>query len=634
MHLYPASFQTLSRRQLYLVALVCLCLMAARADAAPMPCKSGTLHPVELTDDLITSVGCSIEIQRVARGVTSLAEARKRYAEVGFTPLQAEDFAFGLMRDAFWLTFDVHNPQSNALSVVIDTNRPFLRDLRMWVARDGETTPILVENSARPFTARPSARRLLVTPALPVQPGETLRIWAYAAFDGPATLPISIYPSTMAGEVALRQDAALTVFLSVAVVIFVVVLGFAIALHSTTALFYAAFFAGVLAYNAQLSGMLFKYVWPGSPVWNAVASHHIGLIAVLFALLFAWSFSQTGKARPYLRWAIFGLGSLCIGLMIAPAFLPLVTVKAFAGPIVLGFLAIQLWAATASMVDRIPGRVFFFAGTVILFLYLGAFTVSSQIEAVLGTVGGEYLLRFGQLFDGIVFCLAVFRQTSVLRTREVDARILSAQMASQMASIKHDLRQPLLSIRAAIDRLGQDSGAVDTQTRETLADSLSHLYALVEKRAGTSMHTPEPELQGVPLGSMLDNVAFMFAEDAVAKGITLNVVKTRLMAQADAVDLFRVLTNLVSNAIRHSNSDRIVTGVRRRGSHLSLHVVDRGDGLAPDATGAGTLPDSEGLGLGIVREICARNGWDLLLESTSQQGTHVQIGNIPLVSAQ
>ena len=200
-----------------------------------------------------------------------------------------------------------------------------------------------------------------------------------------------------------------------------------------------------------------------------------------------------------------------------------------------------------------------------------------------------------------------------------------------MASIKHDLRQPLLSLRAAIDRLGQDSGAVDPETKKSLADSLSHLYELVEKRAGAGVDIPEPEPHGVRLGALLDNVSFMFAEDATAKGITLEMVNTSLAARADPVDLFRVLTNLVSNAIRHSNSSRVVAGVRRRGSHLCLHVADRGDGFTPGATGTGTSPDSEGLGLNIVREICARNGWDLALESTSQRGTHVQICGIPLI---
>ena len=113
------SFRLPNGLRHYLAALAALCLLTARVEAMPPACDAAALQPVKVTDEITTSVGCAIEIDRVARGTTSLAEARSRYADGLYTPLGAKHFAFGLVPHAFWLTFDIHNPQSNPLSIVI-----------------------------------------------------------------------------------------------------------------------------------------------------------------------------------------------------------------------------------------------------------------------------------------------------------------------------------------------------------------------------------------------------------------------------------------------------------------------------------------------------------------------------------
>ena len=43
-----------------------------------------------------------------------------------------------------------------------------------------------------------------------------------------------------------------------------------------------------------------------------------------------------------------------------------------------------------------------------------------------------------------------------------------------------------------------------------------------------------------------------------------------------------IITNLVSNAIKHSHDGRILLGLRRRKQGLSIQVIDTGKGMSAD----------------------------------------------------
>ncbi|MEM8936965.1 MAG: HAMP domain-containing sensor histidine kinase, partial [Pseudomonadota bacterium] len=50
----------------------------------------------------------------------------------------------------------------------------------------------------------------------------------------------------------------------------------------------------------------------------------------------------------------------------------------------------------------------------------------------------------------------------------------------------------------------------------------------------------------------------------------------------DPVILRRMVQNLISNAIRHSEGTRVLLGVRRRATGVSIEVYDNGKGIPKD----------------------------------------------------
>jgi len=615
---------------IWLVAVLYWFLLAAPG----LACPPSEPRPVVVSDDVVTSIGCSISILELPRGAPSLAAARAVFDSGGFRPLGQEDFARGLVPDAFWLTFEIQSAGETQKDIRVDLGRPYEHDIRIWsVSADGMPRLVLQEGTDRPFHDRSPANRMIASEALSLAPGGMMRIWVYAAFDGPATLPISIHPVAMTEEVSLRRDFPLLVFVSVSATLLIVITAFAVTLRSRAGLCYAGFFACVLAYNAQLSGLLFAHVWPSLPGWNAMASHPIGLAAIVFALLFAREFTRTGRERPVLLWTIRILIALSIGFMLAPLLLPLVRVKSLAGLIILAFLLVQLWAAVAAMIDKVPGRVFYLAGTLVLFAYLGTFTAASQIEAAFGPEATQAILPLGQLLDGAIFCLAVFRQTWALRLREMAFRSQAALAAAELASTRHDIHQPLLSLRAALDKLSAKGGS-NVEVRRQLAASLSYIEGIIEDRdssrtRGSAMPgEASPPRDDVPLQLLLDNLALMFSDDAFEGGTRIRVVSTSVVVKADALDLFRILSNLVSNAVQHSSSDLVLIGVRHVTGTVAIDILDRGVGLSADGREAEKTPSGDGLGLEIVKSLSRKNGWRFQVLEDSPAGTHLRVSGL------
>lgn len=217
-----------------------------------------------------------------------------------------------------------------------------------------------------------------------------------------------------------------------------------------------------------------------------------------------------------------------------------------------------------------------------------------------------------------------------------EARRANASKTRFMAAAGHDLLQPLSAAKlfaASLEDRAEDvpgreiAGKVVSALTsvETIIDALLDISRLDSGRA-------EFTIGRAPLGAILDSLRDEMTPLAAARGITLRVVPTRLAVESDAVLLRRVIQNLVANAIRHSDGDRILLGVRRDGGRARVEVRDRGPGIPPEAqavifeefrqlgprrSGAGGI----GLGLAIVDRACAMLGHELRLDSDLGRGS-------------
>ncbi|HET9984639.1 MAG TPA: ATP-binding protein [Longimicrobiales bacterium] len=192
-----------------------------------------------------------------------------------------------------------------------------------------------------------------------------------------------------------------------------------------------------------------------------------------------------------------------------------------------------------------------------------------------------------------------------------------------LASVSHDLRTPLTTIKALAHELRAD-GDERTIMIETEADRLNRLVAnlldLSRLDAGGLEMRPEPNAADDLLGAALDRLAGV----PRAAEVDARIEGTEpLLGRFDFTAALRALVNLLENALKYSPpGSRVEVVVSRRGGRLCFDVLDRGRGVAaadaerifePFFRAPGRQPDvgGAGLGLAIARRMARAQGGDV-----------------------
>jgi two-component system sensor histidine kinase KdpD len=189
-----------------------------------------------------------------------------------------------------------------------------------------------------------------------------------------------------------------------------------------------------------------------------------------------------------------------------------------------------------------------------------------------------------------------------------------------LASVSHDLRTPLTTIKA-LAQAGARQGDQNAIAIEEQADRLARLVAdlldLSRLQGGALPVHPEPNTAEDLVGAALRQVAGLLGDRTVETKIEFT--EPALVGRFDFVQTLRVLTNLIGNAIRYSPSrSPIELSVQREGERLVFAVADRGPGIPPAdrerifepfyRPASAVAGSGAGLGLAIARRLAELQG--------------------------
>jgi two-component system, sensor histidine kinase len=257
-------------------------------------------------------------------------------------------------------------------------------------------------------------------------------------------------------------------------------------------------------------------------------------------------------------------------------------------------------------------------------------------------VGVALLMRLAYLQNTLMTQAMVSADERLALLHELEARRREAEQANQaktrfLASVSHDLRQPMHSIALLSGALRQHV-AVDAAA-EALAEIGTSVQAM-DDMLGALLEVSRLDdgrlpLQVAPLAldALFKRLELQFAAQARAKGLDLQVVASPVWVVSDAFQLHRMLANLLSNAIRYTQRGRVLLRCRVRGHETCLQVWDSGVGIAREhraqvfeeffQVARTPRQGAEGLGLGlaIVHRLGHRLAHRLTLRSRPQRGS-------------
>jgi len=221
-----------------------------------------------------------------------------------------------------------------------------------------------------------------------------------------------------------------------------------------------------------------------------------------------------------------------------------------------------------------------------------------------------------------------------------DLAALEADRAVALAGISHDIRTPLTRLRIEIE-LSRNS----EEEKQSMVSDIERIDGIVAKfveyaRAGAPERQAGPA-EPVDVAVLLEEIrlGFQGRDDSDALRV-ITQVDPSLRWHGDALDLARVVANLLENAIRygHLPGERaeVELSATRQGTTLLLEVRDRGPGV-PEAQPErllrpfARLDDARserggtGLGLAIVNRIAQRYGGSCTLSNRQGGGLSVQV---------
>ncbi len=218
--------------------------------------------------------------------------------------------------------------------------------------------------------------------------------------------------------------------------------------------------------------------------------------------------------------------------------------------------------------------------------------------------------------------VGILRDITQQRQAAVALKQANETMKDFVATASHDLRTPLTSIYGFAQILRETDGISETDREEFLAiisRSAEAATKLVDDLLTVSnIHADSVAVdpQRVPLKSLLPVV-----ESSL--GIVLSSeFDSSLEVVADPDHLLRMLTNLVSNAVKYGSAP-IIVQARRVGDSIEIGVRDHGPGVPAEFrdhlfkrfSRAGTdKSKGTGLGLSIVQGLAEANGGEAFFE--------------------
>ena len=277
---------------------------------------------------------------------------------------------------------------------------------------------------------------------------------------------------------------------------------------------------------------------------------------------------------------------------------------------------------------------------VALLLLMGAVAISGMrrfawplravMDAADRVASGDYTVRVREYGPPAIRALTRSFNTMTERLQHADR-----QRRDLMADLAHELRTPLSVLQGRLEGLIDGVYARDEDQLHRLLDETHVLSRLIEDLRTLALSDAGVlvlQKEIVDLSALVHDV--VRSVEAARGSVSLQVTDpSSVTLEIDPVRIREVLSNLLSNALRHTPAGGSVTvTINDATESLAVAVRDTGVGLAPedlarvfDRFYKGPESRGSGLGLTIARSLVRAHGGDITASSQPGAGTTMTV---------
>ncbi|MBI5489431.1 MAG: HAMP domain-containing histidine kinase [Deltaproteobacteria bacterium] len=216
-----------------------------------------------------------------------------------------------------------------------------------------------------------------------------------------------------------------------------------------------------------------------------------------------------------------------------------------------------------------------------------------------------------------------------------------------LANASHELRTPLARIQVALDIAAEGDAALAREQLGEIATDLTELEALVSdillmarldlERDRLDGPRQPLRLESLPAQEVVEAAVDRFRRDHPERELRIETEAPGRL-RGDRALLRRVLANLLENAAKYSDADRLIV-LRAHGDaeRVVLEVSDEGIGIAPEDLERIFMPffrtdrsrsrstGGIGLGLALARRVVEAHGGTIVAENAQGGGTTFRV---------
>ena len=579
---------------------------------------------------------------------------------------------FGYTAAKIWLKLPIINQSADHQDWRFAVHTNFTQAISIYqIGEDGTVKTLLDLGQDSPFSARPLNYPQIVA-AFKLNAGEAATIVVSYFSQGSSRLSMSIdTPESYLAQASV-SEAKYYAFYGMMLIMITLSLVAFIVIKQSLFIFYASYFLSILMYVCHADGVAFQYIWPNFPRFNSMASMVAAIGIMVFASLFAMTYLQTKRFHPFMHRIL--LGQIAMVLTISAVLWP--TDPQLLKRIFVIMLSVcTLCCLSAGLIagwKRFSEVRFYLLAYTAALIPALLFTMRHAFGYEPSFIGTYDAVRLALIVDALMMGLAIFdrynfqRQSAFaqtlaeaqknlslsqrLGTLEAQYQMVNANSLLREENVKdtiHDLRQPMQALRLSLGQM-LDPQQSNSKDKGQVESALAYMERLVAGRLAENDAAPttnakaasDLNLQSQPqepgLYEVLRGITDMFASEAQSKGLGLKLVLAAPDAEIAAYPLMRVVSNLVSNAIKYTKHGRIIVSLRRHGSGHCVEVHDTGPGLNAAEFETALIrnqrlerdldaAEGSGLGLSVVSGIAKANNWTITACQARTSGTSIRV---------